>query len=295
MTGEYGVLTVGLFPNTKKQSINTVLGWIVQYFKEHNVNVVVPEEAALELKCTYLAGRMECVKNDITFGITLGGDGTLLHTAREIAPFGIPVCGVNMGTLGFLTEIEVPDLNTALDRLLGGDYYIEERLMLDAVVIRNGNPIYISPALNDVVVAKGGFSRMIKLKLFIGEELTADYPADGLIIATSTGSTGYSLSSGGPIINPELKVIVITPICPHTLHSRPLVISENEEIKIRMQAPHEDIVLTVDGQTVYNLLPDDTVVVRRSPFRARFIRFTGKSYYEKLRTKLRRGDQNGNS
>ncbi len=289
------MLTVGLFPNTKKQSINTVLGWIVQYFKERNVSVVLPEDAALELKCTHLAGRMECVKNDITFGITLGGDGTLLHTAREIAPFGIPVCGVNMGNLGFLTEIEVPDLNTALDRLLAGDYYIEERLMLDAVVIRNGSPIYISPALNDVVVAKGGFSRMIKLKLFIDEELTADYPADGLIIATSTGSTGYSLSSGGPIINPELKVIVITPICPHTLHSRALVISENEEIKVRMQATHDDIVLTVDGQTVYNLLPDDTVVVRRSPFRARFIRFTGKSYYEKLRTKLRRGDQNGSS
>ncbi|QDR80795.1 NAD(+)/NADH kinase [Sporomusa termitida] len=285
------MLTIGLFPNTKKQSISTVLGWIVQYFKERNVNVVLPEEAALELKCTHLAGKMECVKNDITFGITLGGDGTLLHTAREIAPFGIPVCGVNMGNLGFLTEIEVPDLNIALDRLLGGDYYIEERLMLDALVIRNGSPIYISPALNDVVVAKGGFSRMIKLKLFIDEELTADYPADGLIIATSTGSTGYSLSSGGPIINPELKVIVITPICPHTLHSRALVISENAEIKVRMQAAHDDIVLTVDGQTVYNLLPDDTVVVRRSPFRARFIRFTGKSYYEKLRTKLRRGDQ----
>ncbi|MDF2873843.1 MAG: nadK [Sporomusa sp.] len=289
MTEEYGVLTVGLFPNTKKQSISTVLGWIVQYFKEHNVRVVLPEDAALELKCTNLAGKLECVKNDITLGITLGGDGTLLNTAREIAPFGIPVCGVNMGNLGFLTEIEVPDLSTALDRLVRGDYYIEERLMLDAVVIRDGSPIYISPALNDIVVAKGGFSRMIKLKLFIDEELTADYPADGLIIATSTGSTGYSLSSGGPIINPKLKVIVITPICPHTLHSRALVISEHEEIKVRMQATHDDIVLTVDGQAVYSLLPDDTVVVRRSPFRARFIRFTGKSYYETLRTKLRGG------
>ncbi|HWR09972.1 NAD(+)/NADH kinase [Sporomusa sp.] len=283
------MLTVGLFPNTKKQSISTVLGWIVQYFKEHNVRVVLPEDAALELKCTNLAGKLECVKNDITLGITLGGDGTLLNTAREIAPFGIPVCGVNMGNLGFLTEIEVPDLSTALDRLVRGDYYIEERLMLDAVVIRDGSPIYISPALNDIVVAKGGFSRMIKLKLFIDEELTADYPADGLIIATSTGSTGYSLSSGGPIINPKLKVIVITPICPHTLHSRALVISEHEEIKVRMQATHDDIVLTVDGQAVYSLLPDDTVVVRRSPFRARFIRFTGKSYYETLRTKLRGG------
>lgn len=287
------MLTVGLFPNTKKQGINSVLNRIVQYFEERDVTVVLPEDAALELQCTNLAGKLDCIKSDITFGITLGGDGTLLNTAREIAPFGIPVCGINMGNLGFLTEIELPDLSSALDRLIKGDYYIEERLMLDAIVIRNGNPIYISPALNDVVVAKGGFSRMIKLKLFIDEELTAEYPADGLIIATSTGSTGYSLSSGGPIINPQLKVIVITPICPHTLQSRPLVISEEEEIKVKMQATHDDIVLTVDGQTVYNLLPDDVVVVRRSPFRARFIKFTGKSYYETLRTKLRRGDRNG--
>lgn len=287
------MITVGLFPNTKKQGISSVLTQIVQHFRERNVTAVLPEDAALELKCTNLAGKLDCIKSDITFGITLGGDGTLLNTAREIAPFGIPVCGINMGNLGFLTEIELPDLSSALDRLIKGDYYIEERLMLDAVVIRNGSPIYISPALNDVVVAKGGFSRMIKLKLFIDEELTAEYPADGLIIATSTGSTGYSLSSGGPIINPQLKVIVITPICPHTLQSRPLVISEQEEIKVKMQATHDDIVLTVDGQAVYNLLPDDVVVVRRSPFRARFIKFTGKSYYETLRTKLRRGDHSG--
>lgn len=287
------MLTVGLFPNTKKQSIGTVLGWMMQYFKERNIQVVMPEDAALELKCSHLVGKLESAQNNITFGITLGGDGTLLNTAREIAPLGIPVCGVNMGNLGFLTAIELPDLSNALDRLVKGDYYIEERLMLDAVVIRDGNPIYISPALNDIVVAKGGFSRMIKLKLFIDDELTADYPADGLIIATSTGSTGYSLSSGGPIVNPNLKVIVITPICPHTLHSRALVISEEEEIKVRMQATHDDIVLTIDGQAVHSLLPNDTVVVRRSPFRARFIRFPGKSYYETLRTKLRRADRNG--
>ncbi|MGL5514284.1 MAG: NAD(+)/NADH kinase, partial [Sporomusa sp.] len=232
MTEENSVLTVGLFPNTRRKSITTVLDWIVQYFKEHNFRVVLPAEAALELKCPNLAGKLENIKSDITFGITLGGDGTLLNTARLVAPFGIPVCGVNMGNLGFLTEIELPELSTSLDRLVHNDYYIEERLMLDAVVIRQGSPIYISPALNDIVVAKGGFSRMIKLKLFIDEVLTANYPADGLIIATSTGSTGYSLSSGGPIVNPQLKVIVITPICPHTLHSRALVVSDQEEIKV---------------------------------------------------------------
>ncbi|HWR39407.1 MAG TPA: NAD(+)/NADH kinase [Patescibacteria group bacterium] len=263
--------------------------------KEKNVRAILPPEVARILNYPELAGNPETMKDEMALAITLGGDGTLLNTSRDIAPAGIPVCGVNMGQLGFLTEVELPDLSVAMDRLIAGDYEIEERLMLDTMVIRDGQTIYISPALNDVVVTKGGFSRMIRLKLFVDDELAANYPADGVIISTSTGSTGYSLSSGGPIVNPSLKVILITPICPHTLHARSMVISEEEEIKIRMQATHDDIVLTVDGQTVNNLLPDDIVLVRRSSFRARFIKFPGKSYYEVLRTKLRRGDRDGGS
>ena len=152
-----------------------------------------------------LAGDPATMKSEMALAITLGGDGTLLNTSRDIAPAGIPVCGVNMGQLGFLTEVELPDLSAALDRLIVGDYSIEERLMLDTMVIRANQTIYISPALNDVVVTKGGFSRMIRLKLFVDDELAAHYPADGVIIATSTGSTGYSLSSGGPIVNPQLE------------------------------------------------------------------------------------------
>lgn len=127
---------------------------------------------------------------------------------------------------------------------------------------------------------------MIRLRLFIDGELTAHYPADGLIIATSTGSTGYSLSAGGPIVNPNLPVILLTPICPHSLHSRSLIISEREEVTVTFQATHDDIVLTVDGQTLFNLMPDDTVLVKRSPFRARFVKLEGKSYYQTLRSKL---------
>ncbi|BBB92926.1 MAG TPA: NAD(+)/NADH kinase [Methylomusa anaerophila] len=285
------MLTVGMFPNIKKQNIHTVLDWLMQYFKERNVRVLLPEDAAKELNYPRLACDKDAIKEEISLAITLGGDGTLLNTAREIAPEGIPVCGINMGQLGFLTEIELPELSTALDKLIKGEYSVEERLMLTAVVIRQNQQLYISSALNDIVVTRGGLSRMIRLELFIDNELTAKYSADGLIVATSTGSTGYSLSAGGPIINPQLKVIVITPICPHTLQTRSLVVSENEEIRISMQATnHNDIILTIDGQTIYNLLPEDTVVVKRSPFRSRFIRFAGKSYYEALRTKLRRGD-----
>jgi len=286
------VLTIGLFPNTKKQSVGTVLAWMVQYFKERNVKILLSEAVAEEMGYPELAGNREKMQREIMLGITLGGDGTLLSTAREIAPVGIPVCGVNMGQLGFLTEVELPQLSLALDKIINGDYYIEERLMLDAMVVRNKETIYLSSALNDVVVSKGGFSRMIRMKLFVDGQFTADYPADGLIVATSTGSTGYSLSAGGPIVNPNLKVIILTPICPHSLHTRSLVVSEKEEIKIVFRATHDDIVLTVDGQTVYKLLPDDVVLVKRSEHRARFVRFFESSYYQTLRTKLRRGDEN---
>jgi NAD+ kinase len=290
--GGYNVLTVGLFPNTKKQSVSTVLGWIVQYFKEHQIKVLMNEEAAREMGYPELAATREQMREVMTLAITLGGDGTLLSTARQIAPAGIPVCGVNMGQLGFLTEVELPQLSEALDRIIRGDYYIEERLMLDAMIVRGNSTTYLSSALNDVVVSKGGFSRMIRMKLFVDGQFTADYPADGLIVATSTGSTGYSLSAGGPIVNPNLKVIILTPICPHTLHTRSLIVSENDEIKITIQATHGDIVLTVDGQTVHQLLSEDAVLVKRSPYRARFLHFAEKSYYETLRTKLRRTDEN---
>ncbi|MBP1763733.1 MAG: nadK [Firmicutes bacterium] len=288
--GVCDVLTIGLFPNTKKQSVGTVLGWMIQYLKERNVKIMMNETAAQEMGYPELAGSREKMQEEITLGMTLGGDGTLLSTAREIAPVGIPVCGVNMGQLGFLTEVELPQLGQALDKIINGDYYIEERLMLDAMIVRGKDTMYLSSALNDVVVSKGGFSRMIRMKLFIDGQFTTDYPADGLIVATSTGSTGYSLSAGGPIVNPSLKVIILTPICPHSLHTRSLVVSEKEEIKIVLQATHEDIVLTVDGQTVYKLLPDDVVLVKRSPYRARFVRFSESSYYQTLRTKLRRGN-----
>lgn len=288
------MLTIGLFPNTKKQSVRSVFGWMVQYFKDRNVRILLTEETAQKMGYLELACSHQTMINEITIGITLGGDGTLLNTAREISAAGIPICGINMGQLGFLTEVELPDLAVALDKLIHSDYQIEQRLMLDAIIVRQGAPIHISAALNDVVISKSGVSRMIKLKLYIDEDLTANYAADGLIIATATGSTGYSLSAGGPIINPKLKVIVLTPICPHTLHAKSLVVSEKEEIKVTMVSNQEDAVLTIDGQNVYNLLPDDVVLVKRAPFRAQFIKFNGRSYYETLRTKLWRGEVDGN-
>jgi len=290
--GGEDVLTVGIFPNTKKQTVGSVLGWLVQYLKERGVRVLLPEDAAAAMDYPDLGCARETIKDKIALGITLGGDGTLINAAREVAPAGVPVCGINMGQLGFLTGVELPDLGKAVDSLIRGDYLIDERLMLDSVVVRDGRELFAASAVNDIVVTKGGFSRLIRLQVYVDGELTARYPADGLIVATSTGSTGYSLSAGGPVVNPNLKVILLTPICPHSLHARSMVVSEKEEIKITMQATHDDIVLTADGQTVYHLRPEDAVIVRQSPYRAQFIRFNGQSYSQTLRTKLWRDEDN---
>lgn len=284
------MLTIGLFPNTKKQGVSTVLDWLIEFLNEKKVRILMPEEAAEAMNRRELGCSRNQLAEELTLALTLGGDGTLLNTAREIAPHGVAVCGINMGQLGFLTEIELSDLAPSMERIIRGDYTIEERPMLDSVIVRPNEEISASSALNDVVVAKGGFSRMIRLKLFIDGHLTANYPADGLIVATSTGSTGYSLSAGGPIVSPNLRVTIITPICPHSLNTRSLVVSDKEEIRIETQATHDDIVLTIDGQTVYSLKTGDKILVRRSPSRARFIKFSGSSYYESLRTKLRRSD-----
>ncbi len=284
------MFTVGLFPNTRKQAVNTVLDWIIQYLQEKKVRVLMPEDAAETMNHRELACGRNQLAEQLTLALTLGGDGTLLNTAREIAPHGVAVCGINMGQLGFLTEIELVELAPSMDRLIRGDYFIEERLMLDTVIVRGTDQITVPSALNDVVVAKGGFSRMIRLKLFIDDHLTANYPADGLIVATPTGSTGYSLSAGGPIVSPNLNVTVITPICPHSLNTRSLIVSDKEEIRIETQATHDDIVLTVDGQTVYSLKTNDKILLRRSVSRARFVKFDDRSYYDSLRTKLRRSD-----
>ncbi len=296
MNGERDpLLTIGIFPNTKKENVGAVLGRLVRHCKENNIPVLMPVEAAREMNYPDLGREQEALKEEITLAITLGGDGTLISAVREIAPAGVPVCGVNMGQLGFLTEVELPDLNGAIDKLSRGEYDIEERLMLEAVVRRGDQQIHLSSAVNEVVVTKGGFSRLLRLRVFVDGELTARYPADGIIVATPTGSTGYSLSAGGPVVNPNLKVILLTPICPHTLHARSLIVSEKEEIKVTMQATHDDIVMTTDGQMAYSLRPDDIVVVRRSPYRASFVRLSGRSYTQALRTKLWRDAINDNS
>ena len=273
-----------------KKEIENILEKMINFLQTQNVEVFLPEKVRVIGKFNKFIVDNNFLYSNIDIALTLGGDGTLLSTGRKFASKGVPLCGINLGRVGFLAEIETDEIIDKLTKIINNNYFIEKRLMLEGVVYRNGEKIFSAEAINDIVVTKSGLSRMIKLKLLIDDILTAEYQADGIIFATSTGSTAYSLSAGGPIINPSLKVMLITPICPHSVNARPLIIDENEEIKLKVSARHNDIGLTVDGQIVYPLLPGDLITIKKSLLTADFIRFTDKNYYKTIKKKLLRSE-----
>jgi NAD+ kinase len=229
--------------------------------------------------------------------VTLGGDGTLLRGARLVAPHHTPVLGVNLGFLGFLTSIGPADIDDALRRIIAADYTLDVRFTLEAVVVSAdgtvGAPFL---ALNDAVLHKGGFARVVRLRIRIDTEEVARFSADGIILSTPTGSTAYSLSAAGPVVVPSVECILATPICPHTLGLRPLVLPPSVELIIEpLQMPAE-LILTVDGQDGALLHPDDQLLVRRGAPSVPLVRFTGQSFFSTLRRKLHWGlDSSGSS
>lgn len=226
--------------------------------------------------------------NELRLVVVGGGDGTILQASHFSAPLGLPILGVNMGRFGFLAEFSFPQAPHAIDDFFLGKVHIEERMMLSAEV--KGKTLY---ALNDVVLSKGGLSRMLHVETHIGKELLAVYPADGIIISTPTGSTAYSLSAGGPIIEPSLKLIILTPICPHTLSARPLVLEPGEEICLRLRPPLPgSAFLTIDGQEGIPVKGEE-IKVKKAPFSAKFVLSSDYSFYKKVRSLLRWGARKG--
>ncbi|MCG2676569.1 NAD(+)/NADH kinase [bacterium] len=219
----------------------------------------------------------------------MGGDGTLLRAVRMLKGKEIPILGVNLGGLGFLTEVTLGELYKTLSDVLADRYRLEKRIGLEATLYRGRKRIATSTALNDCVITKGVLSRLIRLDAFIGKEYLTTYAADGLIISTSTGSTAHSLSAGGPIVHPGIPAIILTPICPHTLSNRPLIISGEEEIRIRIASPHPDIALTLDGQEVIKLKEKDVIRIKKASSKIGLIVPKKKSYYQVLRKKLKWG------
>lgn len=221
--------------------------------------------------------------------IVLGGDGTMLSGARLVEQRGIPILGVNMGGLGFLTEINFDDLPGALEKIFSGEFQLDARLMLSVQIRRDDHIIGTYSALNDVVVSKGHLARMISTTVSVNGAFLTNMQSDGLIVATPTGSTAYSLSTNGPILDPGVNALLINPICPHTLSHRPFLTPNTVSISIQLTS-QEPAMATVDGQEGEEILTGDIVETRASEHRTQLIRFPGRSYFEVLRTKLRWGD-----
>lgn len=227
---------------------------------------------------------------DIECVLVLGGDGTLLQAARELLQRHIPLLGINLGTLGFLTSAEKSELPKCLDSVLDDSCSIDERMMLEGVAYHGSEKIQMNIALNDVIIAQAGFSRLVELKIYVNGELLSIYNADGIIVSTPTGSTGYSLSAGGPIIFPQTDVIVITPICPHSLQARSLVVSGEDRIMIeigrRRKTQKEEAMVTFDGRSAQELETGDRIEIYKAQETTQLIRLKGRSFYQVLQNKI---------
>lgn len=280
---------IGLYLNLNKEAAGIAAREIISWLRNQGRDTYILAEQARVTGLPGVALAKDDYAHRVDMVVVLGGDGTLLTVARQFSPFDVPIMGVNLGHLGFLTTVEPTNIIPALTTVLRGDYFIDQRLMLECEIYREDQRIYGYLALNEVAVTKGAFARLIRLETFINGEYCATYPGDGLIVATPTGSTAYSLSAGGPIINPQLHNIIITPICPHTLFSRSLVIPEGDKVEIIVKADHDDLMLTCDGQRGHPLEAGDKIVVFRAPFRANLIRLSGQSFYQVFRKRLREG------
>lgn len=233
----------------------------------------------------------EELRERIDFLVVLGGDGTLIYAARLLAGRPVPIFGVNMGSLGFMTEIPVADLLPTLEEALEGRYQVSPRMKLDAALYREGREIVRQEVLNDVVISKGALARIADLDVAIDGNLVTVYKADGIIVATPTGSTAYSLSAGGPIVYPSLEAVVLSPICPHTLTQRPIVVPPDRVIAITLSSSNGEVYLTFDGQSGLPMEQGDRVEIARSADLALLVRNPHLDYFSILRAKLRWGER----
>jgi len=279
---------IGVYPNLRKERVKKELVGILNMVRENGLIPFLPENIAEFYGCeSYIPGDEKSLETIDAF-MSLGGDGTLLRMAELLARVDVPGFGVNFGRLGFLAEVEYDDLASALRILSHGFYTVENRAMISAKVFKNKKETLCANALNDVVVSKGKISKMAHYLLRINGKQSAYMAADGIIVATATGSTAYSLSAGGPLVSPNLDVMVITPICPHALANRPLVIPLTEVVEIETDRDGEKLLLEADGRIVGPIDDDNVVVIEQSPYTMQLLRLSAQSYYDNWQEKLMR-------
>jgi NAD+ kinase len=282
------IRTVGLVAKYQEAKAAQMVRWLIPWLKKRGKKVCVENGLAR-------AGAQSCSKKEMALKadliISLGGDGTLLNIAPLVERPEVPILGVNLGALGFITEVAVDELESVLSKTLSGDYEVEKRMTLEVRVLgKNGRP-HKFRVLNDVVIAKGARSRIIDLETYIGKDYLCTYRADGLIVSTPTGSTAYSLAAAGPILEPTLGAIVLAPICPHTLTHRPIVVPSNAVIRVTLRSFGDTVILIPDGQQGIRLNNNDRVEARDYGLPVSLIKLPSRSYYEILREKLKWGER----
>lgn len=282
---------IGVVTKPSKPEAEPVLRNLIAWLRERGREVVLDREAAAIVPGAGPGLPRDEVVAWADLVIVLGGDGTILSVARLIGSREVPILGVNLGGLGFLTEITLDELFPTLEAVLRNEFNVSRRLTLTARVLRGGEPIASYEALNDAVITKTALSRIVDLETHVNGEYVATFRADGLIVSTPTGSTAYCLAAGGPIIYPSLPAVVIIPICPHTLTNRPLVLPDSAVVEIIQGSAGEDVHLTVDGQVGVGLRHRDVVALKRSDRTIALIKSPKLNYFELLRTKLKWGER----
>jgi NAD+ kinase len=287
---------VGIIIKRNKPEVISFTRGLAEWFSPKKIDVYV-EEAMRDLFSPPLSApflhfiRREDFPSHVEMVIVLGGDGTLLSVARMVWNHGIPILGVNFGGLGFLTEISLEEIYPVLERVLQGDYGTNPRDVLKASVVRRGKPLAEFTVLNDAVINKGALARIIELEITIDEEYLTTFQSDGMIISTPTGSTAYNLSAGGPIVYPSLHNLIITPICPHTLTNRPIVIPNDVRVRAILKSKQEEVTLTLDGQQGFPLEFEDVVEVQKAEGQILLIQSPYRHYFKLLREKLKWGER----
>ena len=289
---EHRIQRIGIISRPRRSDLAAVVPPLLHWLEARNIQAAYDEETCtsidVALPCKPQSRDQLAQSSDLL--LVLGGDGTLLAAARVAAPYGVPILPVNLGSLGFLTSFTVNELYPALEDTLAGRFSISERVMLDAALQRAGKVIARESVLNEAVINKGALARMIEMELRIDGGFVCRYRVDGLIVATPTGSTAYSLSAGGPIVHPAVESILITPICPHTLSDRPLVVRDTSLVEATLLGDTDSVYLTLDGQKGIPMESGDQVTISRAKGKLKLIQPPRKSYFEILRNKLKWGE-----
>jgi NAD+ kinase len=264
---------------------------IRDYLVSNGKGCIIQESNSEKVTGNYSFTNAELIPNDVECIMVLGGDGTLIQAARDVAAKSIPLLGVNLGTLGYLTEIEKQNIFPALDKLMKDEYVIEKRLMLKGEFYKNKKAVLKNRALNDIVISRDGHLRIIDFDIYVNNEYLVSYSADGIIISTPTGSTGYNLSAGGPIVDPKADILTLTPICSHTLNSKSIVLSASDKVVVKIgegrKTEYETAVATFDGDTRIEMVTGDYIEITKSTKRTQIIKLSKLSFLEALRNKMR--------